>query len=134
MSLRSSTNHLHGRLAKIRHIGPLLLGAGGFDTICTAVCDRCDSSTACRLCLALVHAIDHLFIYFTIVFNILLLQYVHLVSNVSLSCIFYMLLPLDVGIIYLLDVNKCIHLVSGGIHSTFLEILLWSDTEQVTGN
>ena len=36
----------------------------------------------------------------------------------------YMLLPFDVGIIYLLDVNKCIHLVSGGIHSTFPEILL----------
>ena len=25
-------------------------GKGGFDTICTAVCDRCDSSTVCRLC------------------------------------------------------------------------------------
>ena len=72
--------------------------------------------------------------YFTIVFNISLLQYVQLVSNVSLSCILYMLLPFDVGIIYLLDVNKCTHLVSGGIHSTFLEILLWSATEQVTGN
>ena len=24
--------------------------SGGFDTICTTVCDRCDSSTACRLC------------------------------------------------------------------------------------
>ena len=67
--------------------------------------------------------------YFTIVFNISLLQYVQLVSNVSLSCILYMLLPFDVGIIYLLDVNKCTHLVSGGIHSTFLEILLWSATE-----
>ena len=54
--------------------------------------------------------------YFTIVFNISLL------------------LPFDVGIIYLLDLNKCTHLVSGGIHSTFLEILLWSATEQVTGN
>ena len=72
--------------------------------------------------------------YFTIVFNISLLQYVQLVSNVSLSCILYMLLPFDVGIIYLLDVNKCIHLVSGGIHSTLLEILLWSAIEQVTGN
>ena len=72
--------------------------------------------------------------YFTIVFNISLLQYVHLVSNVSLSCIFYMLLPFDVGIIYFLDVNKCTHLVSGGIHSTFPEILLCSATEQVTGN
>ena len=71
--------------------------------------------------------------YFTIVFNISL-QYVQLVSNVSLSCILYMLLPFDVGIIYLLDVNKCTHLVSGGIHTTFLEILLWSATEQVTGN
>ena len=27
----------------------------------------------------------------------------------------------DVGIIYLLDVNKCTHLVSGEMHSTFLE-------------
>ena len=72
--------------------------------------------------------------YSTIVFNISLLQYVQLVSNVSLSCILYMLLPFDVGIIYLLDVNKCKHLVSGGIHSTFLEILLWSATEQVTRN
>ena len=44
--------------------------------------------------------------YFTIVFNISLLQYVQLVSNVSLSCILYMLLPFDVGIIYLLDVNS----------------------------
>ena len=56
--------------------------------------------------------------YFTIVFNISLLQYVQLVSNVLLSCILYMLF--DVGMIYLLDVNKCTHLVSGGIHSTFL--------------
>ena len=44
-----------------------------------------------------------------------------------------MLLPFDVEIIYLLDVNKCTHLVSGGI-LTFLEILLWSATEQATGN
>ena len=68
--------------------------------------------------------------YFTIVFYISLLQYVQLVSNVSLSCIFYMLLPFDVGIIYLLDVNKCTHLVSGGINCTFLEILLWSASER----
>ena len=54
--------------------------------------------------------------------------------NVYLSCIFYMLPPFDVGIIYLLEVNTCTHLVSGGIQSTFLEILLWSATEQVTGN
>ena len=32
----------------------------------------------------------------------------------------YMLIPFE-GIIYFLDVNKCIHLVSGGTHSTFLE-------------
>ena len=63
-----------------------------------------------------------------------MLQYVQLVSNVSLSCILYMFLPFDVGIIYLLDVNKCTHLLSSGIHSTFIEILLWSATEQVTGN
>ena len=72
--------------------------------------------------------------YFTIIFNISLLKYVQLVSNVSLSCILYMLLPFDVGNIFLLDVNICTHLVSGEIHSTFLEILLWSATEQVTGN
>ena len=46
----------------------------------------------------------------------------------------YMLLPFDVGFIYCLDVNICAHLVSGGIPSTFAEILLWSATEQVTGN
>ena len=45
-----------------------------------------------------------------------------------------MLLPFDVGIIYLLDINICTHLVSGGIHKTFPEILIWSATEQVTGN
>ena len=46
----------------------------------------------------------------------------------------YMLLPFDVGIIYLLDVNKCTHLVSGGINSTFPEIFLWSATAHVNGN
>ena len=46
----------------------------------------------------------------------------------------HMLLPFDVGINYLLDVNKCTHLVSGEIHSTFPNILLWSATEQVTVN
>ena len=45
-----------------------------------------------------------------------------------------MLPPFDIGIIYLLDINKCTHLVSGEIHSTFSEILLWSATEQVPGN
>ena len=30
--------------------GKSLLGAGGFGTICTTVCNRCDSYTACRLC------------------------------------------------------------------------------------
>ena len=40
-----------------------------------------------------------------------------------------MFLPFDVGIVYFLDVNKCTHLVSGGIHSAFFEILLWSATE-----
>ena len=33
-----------------------------------------------------------------------------------------MLLQFAVGNIYLLDVSKCIHLVSGGTHSTFPEI------------
>ena len=46
----------------------------------------------------------------------------------------YMLLAFDVGITYLLDVNKCTHLVSGEIHNTLPEIFLWSATEQVTGN
>ena len=49
--VRSSASHpagLHGRLAqKTVNRAPI---AGGFDTICTAVCDRCYSSTACRLC------------------------------------------------------------------------------------
>ena len=46
----------------------------------------------------------------------------------------YMLLPFDVGITYLLDVNKRTHLLCGGTHSTFPEILLWCATGQVTGN
>ena len=33
-----------------KKIGPPLLRAGGFDTICTAVCNRCDSSSTCRPC------------------------------------------------------------------------------------
>ena len=45
-----------------------------------------------------------------------------------------MFLPFDIGIFYLLDVNEYTHLVNGGIHSTFLEILLWSATVLVTGN
>ena len=45
-----------------------------------------------------------------------------------------MLLPFDVGMIYLLDVNKRTHLACGEIHSTFLKMLLWNATEQVTGN
>ena len=49
-----------------------------------------------------------------IIFNISMLQYVHYVNNVSLSCIIILLLPFDIGILYLLDVNNCIHLVSGG--------------------
>ena len=52
--VRSSASHpadLHSRLApKKRLIKPPLLGAGRFDTICTAVFDHCDNSTACRLC------------------------------------------------------------------------------------
>ena len=98
-------------------------------------CYICSLSISILFLMSLVVGIMcHSIHYFTIVFNISLLQYVQLVSNVSLSCILYMLLPFDVGIIYLLDVNKYTHLVSGEIHSTFLEILLWSATEQVTGN
>ena len=52
--MRSSASHpagQHGRCAqKTGKLGPPLLGVGGFDTICTAVCNHCDSSTACRLC------------------------------------------------------------------------------------
>ena len=40
----------HGRHAQKTVNRAPLLGAGRFDTICTAVCVRCDSSTACRLC------------------------------------------------------------------------------------
>ena len=51
--VRSSASHPagpQGRLSqKTRYIGPPLLGAEKFDTICTTVCDRCDSSIACRL-------------------------------------------------------------------------------------
>ena len=50
--------------------------------------------------LILHQPIPNMVTYGTIVFNISLLQYVQLVSNVSLSCILYMLLPFDVGIIY----------------------------------
>ena len=79
------------------------------------MCSRCISFL---FFMSLVEGIMcHSIHYFTIVFNISLLQYVQLV-HVSLSCILYMLLPFDVGIIYLPDVNKCTHLVSGGIHST----------------
>ena len=35
---------------KKRQIEPPLLGAERFDTICTTVSDRCDSSTDCRVC------------------------------------------------------------------------------------
>ena len=34
-------------------------GAGMFDTICTVVCDRCDSSTACRLSHLKPYIISH---------------------------------------------------------------------------
>ena len=79
--------------------------------------------------MSLVEAIIcHSIHYFTIVFNISLFQYVQLVSNVTLSFILYMLLPFNVRIIYLLDVNKCAHLVTylrfcyGALLSRLLEI------------
>ena len=40
----------HGRHAQKTVNRAPLLGAGRYDTICTAACVRCDSSTACRLC------------------------------------------------------------------------------------
>ena len=52
--MRSSASHPaspHDRLSQNKwEIGPPLLGARGFDTICTAVCNLRDSSTAWRLC------------------------------------------------------------------------------------
>ena len=39
----------------IGKLGPPLMGAAGFDTLCTAVCERCDSSTACRLSFGATH-------------------------------------------------------------------------------
>ena len=51
--MRSSANHpadLHGRLAQKTVNRVPIAGAGDFDTICTVVCIRCDSSTACRVC------------------------------------------------------------------------------------
>ena len=51
--MRNSANHPagpHGRLCKKNVNRVPLLGAGGSDTICTAVFIRSDSSTACRLC------------------------------------------------------------------------------------
>ena len=42
---------LHGRLVQeTSKSGHHCRGSEGFDTICTAVCNRRDSSTACRLC------------------------------------------------------------------------------------
>ena len=43
--IRSSASH---PVSKI--IESPLMGAGGFDTICTAVCNHRDSSTDCRMC------------------------------------------------------------------------------------
>ena len=70
--------------------------------------------------------------YFTIVFNISMLQYVHLVSIVMCHCHVYLYVVTFSFRNYLLSI--CTHLVSGGTHSTFPEILLWSATDQVTGN
>ena len=38
------------RVGIAREFGPSLLWAGGFDTICTAACNRRVSSIVCRLC------------------------------------------------------------------------------------
>ena len=51
--VRSSASHTagpHGRFAQKRSIGNSLVGAGGFDTISTAVCKRRESSTTCGMC------------------------------------------------------------------------------------
>ena len=47
MSSQSHPANPHGRLAKK---SSLHCWGRGFNTICTSVCDRCDSHTACRLC------------------------------------------------------------------------------------
>ena len=50
--MRSSANHPsgpHGPLAQTTVNRAPLVGAGDFDPICTTVCIRCDSSTACRM-------------------------------------------------------------------------------------
>ena len=63
--MRSSASHPagpHGRLAQKTVNQAPLMGAGGFTTICTAVCNRYDSSTTCRLCrLVPLNCICHLF-------------------------------------------------------------------------
>ena len=38
----------------------IIWGAGSFDPICTAVCDRCDSSITCRLCRLETHSYGRL--------------------------------------------------------------------------
>ena len=44
-----------------------------------------------------------------------------LVISVYHVCIcIYMWLSFDVGIIYLLNVNKCMHIVNGGTHNNFI--------------
>ena len=53
--MRSSASHPvgpHDRLTPQNtvYIEHPLVGAGSFDTICTEVCNRCDSSIACRMC------------------------------------------------------------------------------------
>ena len=50
----------HGRHAQKTVNRAPMLGAGGFDTICTAVLVCCDSSTTCRLCRLEPQMLDHL--------------------------------------------------------------------------
>ena len=69
--------------------------SGRFDTICTAVCDRCDSSTACRLCRLeplgeigiLVHGLNNIslffpFVYANVVLDVFLEEYLFLKLNI----------------------------------------------------
>ena len=52
-SMKSSASHPvgpHSRLAKTTVNRAPITGAGGFNTMCTAICNHCDSCTACRLC------------------------------------------------------------------------------------
>ena len=53
-----------------------------------------------------------------------------LINTSSQYCVLGLVIPVHNMICTI--AHDCTHLVSGGIHSTFPEILIWSATEQVT--